>query len=434
LPAVKIGFVSLPFTGHVNPMTALARKIQSRGHEIAFIGFPDVGPTVRAAGLNFVSYGEQEFPEGSSAGSHARVSKLHGLDAIKSGMLTLSRAYFSAASEHLPGVLAENGIEALVLDMSHRYLELVPLSLGMPYAHVWNILPIDASGIAPSCFVSRPYEDSPEARAKNLEDMKEIRPYFAYLREAAVDYARRIGLSIDWSDPTATASRLAIVSQTPREFDFPVNPWPPQFHYAGPFFDDAARAPTPFPWEKLDGRPLVYASLGTLVNGIESIYKTILSALGKLPEVQAVLSIGRNVQLGDLGPAPSNFIVVEKAPQIELLKRAALCITHAGLNTTLESLAHGVPMVAIPIGFDQPGVAARIAHHKVGEFIEVDDLTVDGLHQLIQTVRNNPAYRENAQRFKNIIARRHGLEVATEAIESAFEKALAEPPVELSHT
>jgi UDP:flavonoid glycosyltransferase YjiC (YdhE family) len=129
---VKIGFVSLPFTGHVNPMTALARKIQSRGHEIAFIGFPDVGPTVRAAGLNFVSYGEQEFPEGSSAGSHARVSKLHGLDAIKSGMLTLSRAYFSAASEHLPGVLAENGIEALVLDMSHRYLELVPLSLACP--------------------------------------------------------------------------------------------------------------------------------------------------------------------------------------------------------------------------------------------------------------------------------------------------------------
>jgi zeaxanthin glucosyltransferase len=67
------------------------------------------------------------------------------------------------------------------------------------------------------------------------------------------------------------------------------------------------------------------------------------------------------------GPVPSNVIVVDQAPQIELLKRATLCITHAGLNTALESLAYGVPMVAIPIGYDQFGVAARIAYHGVGE-------------------------------------------------------------------
>jgi UDP:flavonoid glycosyltransferase YjiC (YdhE family) len=78
--------------------------------------------------------------------------------------------------------------------------------------------------------------------------------------------------------------------------------------------------------------------------------------------------------------------------QIELLKRPALCITHAGLNTALESLAQGVPMVAIPIGYDQPGVAARIAHHGVGEFVEIGDLTVRHLAELIRTVLNTPAY------------------------------------------
>jgi zeaxanthin glucosyltransferase len=88
-----------------------------------------------------------------------------------------------------------------------------------------------------------------------------------------------------------------------------------------------------------------------------------------------VLSVGNNLRIEDLGPIPSNAIVVSKAPQIELLKRAALCITHAGINTALESLAQGVPMVAIPIGFDQPGVAARIAYHGAGEFVEVGDLT-----------------------------------------------------------
>jgi hypothetical protein len=57
-----------------------------------------------------------------------------------------------------------------------------------------------------------------------------------------------------------------------------------------------------------------------------------------------------------------------------------------GLNTTLESLAQGVPMVAIPIGYNQPGIAARIAHHGVGEFVEVEDLTIDGLSRLIAKV------------------------------------------------
>jgi hypothetical protein len=61
-----------------------------------------------------------------------------------------------------------------------------------------------------------------------------------------------------------------------------------------------------------------------------------------------------------------------------------------GLNTTLESLAQGVPMVAIPIGYDQPGIAARIAHHGVGEFVEVEDLAIDGLSRLIAKVLRDP--------------------------------------------
>jgi zeaxanthin glucosyltransferase len=163
------------------------------------------------------------------------------------------------------------------------------------------------------------------------------------------------------------------------------------------------------------------------VNGLGSVYKTILLAAGKLPEIQVVLAKGNNIELAELGPIPSNIIVVDKAPQIELLKRAALCITHAGLNTALESLALGVPMVAIPIGYDQFGVAARIAYHAVGEFLEVGNLSVDGLHTLVQRVLNTRSYREKAQCFKNIIAQRRGLDVAAQTIERAFEAALVRP-------
>jgi hypothetical protein len=66
--SMKIGFLSLPLTGHLNPMTALARKLQSRGHEVVFIGVPDIEPVVRAADLDFVPFCENEYPPGSVAG------------------------------------------------------------------------------------------------------------------------------------------------------------------------------------------------------------------------------------------------------------------------------------------------------------------------------------------------------------------------------
>jgi MGT family glycosyltransferase len=169
-------------------------------------------------------------------------------------------------------------------------------------------------------------------------------------------YAEEMGLDISWNDPSATTSKLAVISQIPREFDYPDIPWPAWFHYAGPFHDGEGRTPIAFPWEKLSGEPLIYASLGTVVNGLEHVHKAILGAVGPLTGFQIVLSIGKFINPADLGPIPANTLLVAEAPQIELLKIAALCITHAGLNTVLETLAQGVPMVAIPNSYDQPGL------------------------------------------------------------------------------
>src|SRR5262249_19321941 len=120
---------------------------------------------------------------------------------------------------------------------------------------------------------------------------------------------------------------------------------------------------------------------------------------------------------------PNMRIVVDRFPTFDTLKKRihpALCITHAGLNTALESLACGVPMVAIPIGYDQPGVAARIAYHGVGEFLEIEKLSVERLRQLIEQVVQGPRYREKARWFQKVIAQTRGLDLAAELIEQAF--------------
>jgi hypothetical protein len=74
---MKIGFVSMPLSGHLNPMTALARRLQSRGNEVVFFGVPDVEPFARAAGLDFVPYGEKEYPVGSIDKVYSSVAQSH---------------------------------------------------------------------------------------------------------------------------------------------------------------------------------------------------------------------------------------------------------------------------------------------------------------------------------------------------------------------
>jgi zeaxanthin glucosyltransferase len=97
----------------------------------------------------------------------------------------------------------------------------------------------------------------------------------------------------------------------------------------GPFHDPGSRSLIPFPWERVTGERMIYASLGTLVNGLEHVYRKIVAASAVIPGTQLVLSIGNNIRLEDLGKLPRNAIAVRSAPQLVLLKRAHLCITTA---------------------------------------------------------------------------------------------------------
>jgi zeaxanthin glucosyltransferase len=144
--------------------------------------------------------------------------------------------------------------------------------------------------------------------------------------------------------------------------------------------------------------------------------------------MQLVLSIGPSLDPEKISSLPANSIVVKNAPQMELLKRSALCITHAGLNTALESLTQGVPMVAIPVSIDQPGVAARIAYTKTGACVPLRELSTSRLSTLIDDVLGNSEYRQNANKMREAIVRTNGLEKAADLLEQAFNLSL-KPPV-----
>src|SRR5215475_3307906 len=369
---MRTGFLSLPVPGHLNPMTALARQLQSLGHDVVFISLADVAPFVEAAGLPFVPCSEAAYPAGSLGKLVRRLSELSGEDALHFTVNSMMKGYTASLFESLPDTLSKAGVDGMVLDQYQPYVELIPMQMRMPFVHVSNALHVDYTARTPICFVDWPYQTGVDAMARNIEAVRRARVLLEPVTETAQTYARKVGLSVDWNNPHSTLSPLAWVTQCPREFDFGPAPDFSQFHYAGPFHDGLGRIDFEFPWQQLTGEPIVYASMGTLQNGLVDIFRSITQVAIGLKKLQFVLAVGGELDPKQLGAVPANVLVVNYAPQIEILRRSSLCITHAGLNTVLESLSSGVPMLALPITNDQPGVAARIANKEVGIVISPD--------------------------------------------------------------
>jgi zeaxanthin glucosyltransferase len=406
---MKLGFICPQVPGHLNPITTLARHLQMRNHDVVFLY------SSGAAGLPFIPGEEEDV----ISERRAELSKKQGDEALKFSMgLLMSQA--ESIWKSLPSIVQSNQIDALIIDCVNLYAELGAIQLGIPYIHVSAALHFDYSGHTPLLFYGWPHETTAAALARNQDGVAKFLQMVHEANGGIRAHAESAGLKIDWDNPCSTLSPWASISQVPKAFDFESSHWPSQFHHTGPFHDGQGRESTDFPWEQITGEPLIYASMGTILNGRADVFRTIIAALDKNKDLQLVLSIGDQIDPHQLGPAPKNAIIVKRAPQLELLKRAAVCITHGGLNTVLESLAQGVPQVAIPVSYDQPGVAARIAHHRTGVVTSLDKLTADHLSTLLNGVLDIPLYRHNAHRLQRAIAEANGLPAAVDIIEQSL--------------
>jgi MGT family glycosyltransferase len=135
--------------------------------------------------------------------------------------------------------------------------------------------------------------------------------------------------------------------------------------------------------------------------------------------VQLVITHGGGLDNEAASSFPGNPVVVSYAPQMEILARATLTLTHAGLNTVLDSLANGVPLVAVPLTYEQPAIARRVLWSGVGEVISFPDLNLVRLRKAIARVLSTPAYAEKARAMKTSIERAGGVVKAAELIEGS---------------
>jgi zeaxanthin glucosyltransferase len=408
-----LGLLCPAETGHLNTMLPLGKEMQRRGHRVTFFGILDARAKVLAAGLEFRAIGEIEYPLGASDRLFAELGKLSGLAALKYTMDWIE----SSATIFLkdgPDVLKDAQIEALLVDQIAPEGGIVAELLDIPFITICSALPFNQEPTIPPLFTTWTYNSAWWAVFRNQLVYFLVNPFTKPMRTLRSKYRQA------WKLPPEISadSPLAILTQQPAEFEYPRQTLPDHFHFTGPYHDRASRKQVDFPWDRLTDKPLIYASMGTLQNQLTEVFQTIAAACVDV-DAQLVISLGGG-SLEDFPTLPGNPIVVSYAPQLDLLERAAVAITHAGMNTALECLTYGVPMVAIPVTNDQPGVAARIAWIGAGEIVPLNKLTATKLRTAIELVLTKESYRHNALRLKESISKSGGASRAADIIELAI--------------
>ena len=418
----RLGAFCFPGTGHLYPMTALARRLEERGHEVVIFGIADSAAVVRAAGIAFAQIGTEEYPPGTLRALDLQLGELKGLATFR---FTVERVKNTARMvlRDGPRAVREAKCDALLVDEADMGGN-VAEHLGLPFVSLAFFPPlVQTDRIPPFCFGWKARQDV-LSRLRNRMGMRLLshvaKPIFA-----EVNRQRKVWGLKPLMRSTDALSTLAQVAQMPQGLEFVTAARPEKLHYTGPWVDARQRPAVEFPWERLDGRPLVYASLGTLQNGSEMLFRTIAEACDGLG-LQLVLSLGGGIEPERLGQLRGDPVVVRYAPQLELVKRAAVVVTHAGLNTVLETLSEGVPMVALPQGNDQPGVAARIAACGAGVVLTRRMVTVAKVRAAVRTVLEGGRYREAAARLQAEMKTIDGLACAAEVIEDVLGIALCD--------
>jgi MGT family glycosyltransferase len=375
----------------------------------------DVAARVHRAGLPLIAIGARDHPPGSLAQSLEVLGRLHGRAALRHVVQAVARTTEMFCRDGVDA-LRDARVDALLVDQTEPVGTLLAERLDLPFITVCNALMVNREAGVPPPFTSWMPSDAWPALLRNRAGYFAADVALSPVHRVIAAQRQRWGLR-PWRRMDESFSALAQVAQQPRAFDFPRRSLPPTFHYCGPFRHPGADT-VDFDWLRLDGRPLVYGSLGTLQGSKHHVFAQFVEACAAL-DVQLVLSHGGGLSDAAARHLSEKAVVVGYAPQEALLARATLALTHAGLNTVLDALTHGVPLVAVPLAFEQPAIAARVRWIGCGQVVPFARLQTRRLASAIHDVLTSPAYRVAAARVRDSIAAAGGARCAAGVIEAA---------------
>lgn len=330
------GIFSLAATGHLNTMFPLGYELKRRGHKVTFLSNSEAQIPVQKAGLNFCQV-YSPINENQIIQRQSTSAILEPIDRLKDIQHTLQKFATIAKTrlQKAPKIIQEQKINALVIDASVFEGGTIADYLNLPYVTVFCMLPFYQDLTIPPITTTWQYNPALWTKLRNRTAYGLINYLARPVWQVIYQYRSLWNLPA-YSHTNDMFSKLAMITRHIPEFEFP-RQLPPHFHFTGSFHTSITRPHVAFPFEKLNNKFLIYASMGTLQNHRDYVFQTIAEACTNL-DAQLVLSLGGGLDPEALPNLPGNPLVVKYAPQLELLQKASLNITHAGLNTTLESL------------------------------------------------------------------------------------------------
>ncbi|MBB3349113.1 glycosyltransferase [Sphingomonas sp. BK069] len=404
-PSGHIAIITAPLAGHVNPVQVLARALEARGWRVSLVHMAAAEGLVTDPALGFSA-----LPGGAAAMFDAYIDTL----VEPTGPVRLTRMIRASAAmtgrllDEAPAVLERTGVTAVLADAVEPAGPLIAQKLNLPYAVATTGLPLLGEPDVPPAFLGWRYRSDRWGRFRNRGGYAVTNLLMRPITRV-VETRRR-----QWGFEEGAAPRVQ-VAQCPRGLDYPRRSLPSTFLYGSPWRSEESHEPA----LPDDGPPLVFCSLGTLQGSRRALFATMAQACAAIG-ARAVIGHGGGLSRDEESALPGDPLVRAFWPQTAVLRRCSAAVLHGGFNTVLDALSAGVPIVALPIGFEQPATAARIVRLGAGQTLSPRRLSSRTLANALREVIDQPSYARAARGIAAEIAAGAGAPGAADAITAAL--------------
>jgi len=392
-----VAFMLQPVThGHVYPLLPLIRELVDRGARVSFFSPPmqSVADEVRAAGGEPFSYESiyqfKETVDEPRSVSWAAYPQRIMADAIH-------------AVERLEAPLRELRPDVIVHDFMCTAGRILGHVLGVPTVALFPTYPTNERFSQKNIMPVELPPDHPE-RVKFQTRVQEI--------------SARWGLPPFSDDAMFVPSSLLNIVFMPREFHPAGDSFDDRYLFVGPSFGPRVRPTAALP-PRDPSRPFYYVTLGTAFSNQPNFFRLCLEALSSL-DGHVLLSIGNHFDASVLGTIPDNATVATFVSQLDVLPGCTVFVNHGGMNSVMESLFHGVPMVVVPQIPEQACTAKMMTDAKLGVAIDPRVSSAEVLRDAVTKVARDVTVAENVRKMQQIIRATNGPRDAATAILGAL--------------